>query len=141
MPTRKQTCKTCAEEGLPLTRPAPFPGPRCATHHRARRKAASAARHIDYVTKTYGVDYDALLASQGGVCALCGKPPVRKRLSVDHDHRCCPGSTSCGKCVRGLVHAWENTILGRIRDSIQWLSKAIEYLTNPPAQAGSKDPS
>ena len=24
-------------------------------------------------------------------------------LQVDHDHACCPGGTSCGKCVRGLL--------------------------------------
>lgn len=33
------------------------------------------------------VDYYALLASQGGVCKICGRPPKKIRLAVDHDHR------------------------------------------------------
>ena len=32
-------------------------------------------------------DYEALLAAQGGGCALCGNPPKTRRLDVDHDHR------------------------------------------------------
>ena len=31
-------------------------------------------------------EYDAMLETQGGVCALCKEPPTRKRLAVDHDH-------------------------------------------------------
>ena len=55
--------------------------------------------------------YDAMLADQGGVCAICRQPETHKHrgrgtivsLSIDHDHRCCPGVGSCGKCVRGLL--------------------------------------
>ena len=38
----------------------------------------------------YGItiqEYNALLSSQDNVCALCGRPPSRKRLSVDHEHQ------------------------------------------------------
>src|SRR6267154_3612667 len=31
-------------------------------------------------------DYDAMLKKQNGCCALCGHPPKRFRLNVDHDH-------------------------------------------------------
>jgi hypothetical protein len=54
-------------------------------------------------------DYEAMLEAQGGVCARCGKPERVERggrvipLSVDHDHDCCPGRNSCGKCVRQLL--------------------------------------
>ena len=41
------------------------------------------------------VDYDAMLAAQGGVCAICGNPPKTRRLHIDHDHK-------TGK-VRGLL--------------------------------------
>ena len=47
--------------------------------------------------------YDAILASQNGCCAICGGHDGYKRLAVDHDHNCCPGRNSCGKCVRGLL--------------------------------------
>lgn len=40
-------------------------------------------------------EYEALLAAQGGVCALFGYAPRTRRLDVDHDHR--SGS------VRGLL--------------------------------------
>lgn len=40
--------------------------------------------------RTYGItlaDYDELLRAQGGVCAICKKPPAAgKSLAVDHDH-------------------------------------------------------
>jgi hypothetical protein len=45
---------------------------------------------------------EALYAKQSGMCALCDKP-LDGKFHVDHDHRCCPGDRSCGKCVRGLL--------------------------------------
>lgn len=55
--------------------------------------------------------YDATLAQQGGVCAICKEPETFRHrgrgevvaLSIDHDHACCPGTGSCGGCVRGLL--------------------------------------
>lgn len=40
--------------------------------------------------KLYGItstQYDEMLGRQGGVCAICGRPPVNNRLAVDHDHK------------------------------------------------------
>ena len=37
----------------------------------------------------YGItenQYETLLKSQRGLCAICGEPPRTKRLHVDHDH-------------------------------------------------------
>lgn len=31
---------------------------------------------------------DAIEAAQGGVCAICGRPPKTTRLAVDHHHLC-----------------------------------------------------
>lgn len=43
----------------------------------------------------------ALIAFQGGLCAICQRPG--QRLQVDHDHRHCQGSTGCRGCVRGML--------------------------------------
>ena len=34
-------------------------------------------------------DYERMLAAQGGVCAICGKPPKQggRRFHVDHEHK------------------------------------------------------
>jgi hypothetical protein len=74
-------------------------------------------------------DYITLEKSQNGVCAICKNPEQNKnRLSVDHNHACCPGTTTCGKCVRGLLCSNCNTFLGNAKDSIDILKNAITYL-------------
>src|SRR6478735_4701436 len=72
--------------------------------------------------------YDAILASQGGVCDICKTPPSGKRLSVDHDHSCCPGEVTCGECVRGLLCDNCNWWLGLIDDDLGKLVHAENYL-------------
>lgn len=55
----------------------------------------------------YGItslDYLRLLDLQGGVCGMCGRPPGKRLLFVDHDHE-------TGE-VRGLLHAPCNMALG-----------------------------
>lgn len=40
--------------------------------------------------RTYGitlVEYNQQLRKQKGVCAICGRPPKRLRLAVDHNHK------------------------------------------------------
>jgi hypothetical protein len=73
-----------------------------------------------------GIEYEAMLAVQEGVCALCGQPPKTKRLAIDHDHRCCPGHFSCGKCIRGLLCTKCNLFLGLIESP--FVEKARVYL-------------
>lgn len=83
-------------------------------------------------------EYEALLDSQGGVCAICGG--VNRsghRLAVDHDHACCPGKTSCGRCVRALLCSNCNLGLGKFRDDPLLLAAAIEYLGSSAASAAA----
>lgn len=79
-----------------------------------------------YALKKYGLNnetYAVLLLKQGGVCALCGKPPLgNERLVVDHDH-----TTGV---VRGLIHGVCNTVIGYAKDDVDLLRKAIIYLEN-----------
>jgi hypothetical protein len=81
----------------------------------------------------YSVAFDALWAAQKGLCALCEEPMTtggKQYLSacVDHDHACCPGYKSCGKCVRGLIHRRCNMLLGNALDRFDLLEAAIRYL-------------
>ena len=71
--------------------------------------------------------YSELEKSQNGVCKICGKTDY-KRLSVDHDHSCCPGEKTCGKCTRGLLCSRCNRALGSMEDNVELLQKMINYL-------------
>jgi hypothetical protein len=57
--------------------------------------------------KKYGITEDqfsAILEAQGGTCAICwAREPGGRNWCVDHDHSCCPGKQTCGKCIRGLL--------------------------------------
>lgn len=73
----------------------------------------------------YGItdaEYDRLLESQGGRCAICrGLPYGRgKRLHVDHNHET--------KMVRGLLCTGCNAGLGRFKDQPAVLRRAADYL-------------
>ena len=65
-------------------------------------------------------EYDVMLVSQGGVCAICKKEPGKNRLSVDHDH-------SDGR-IRGLLcYICNRKIVGRHKTGIL-LRAAADYL-------------
>lgn len=76
----------------------------------------------------YGIsldDYEEMLSSQGGVCAICGDSPSgvgyrNNYLHVDHCHR-------TGK-IRGLLCRNCNKGLGCFRDRIDLLHRGAEYL-------------
>lgn len=73
-------------------------------------------------------DYDAMLAAQGGGCAICGgRCSSGKRLAVDHSHA--NGRT------RGLLCANCNLSLGKMGDSPALLRKAASYLERAEVSA------
>ena len=79
----------------------------------------------------YGItieQYEEMEEKQGGVCAICLNPPSRA-FDIDHDHACCPGETSCGDCVRGLLCFNCNSALGKFKDRPDVLKRAVTYLT------------
>ena len=84
-----------------------------------------------HMKQKYGVSpeqYQDKLNSQNGVCAVCGKANrTSRRLYVDHDHGCCGGETTCGKCVRGLLCHRCNLGLGFL-ESEGFLESALQYL-------------
>ena len=123
----KKVCRECGEE----FHPDRMTGPRC-------KPCASSKAHAKRVLDTYSItadQYAAILAAQGGACYICRRKPGLKRLACDHDHRCCPGPVSCGRCVRGLLcRNCNRDVLGHLKDDVTALERAIAYLTNPPAR-------
>lgn len=93
-------------------------------HYREHTGAhiAKAMRH--YMKRQYGLTpemHAAMVAEQGGRCAICGQPPPRKRpLCVDHCH-------STGT-VRSLLCEHCNFAIGHMRENVEYLRSAIAYL-------------
>lgn len=63
-------------------------------------------------------EYEERVAEQKGCCAICRKPV--EKLRIDHCHKT--------KEVRGLLCHHCNVALGHLKDDIQILRNAIEYL-------------
>ena len=75
-------------------------------------------------------EFDKKLEEQSGLCAICFRPSSnqKRRLSVDHNHKCCPPRTAaCDKCMRGLLCTHCNTRLWALEDEI-WRTSAEAYL-------------
>lgn len=106
---------------------------------RMQKRRYNLGRHL---LSKYGLtldDYAAMAGVQGGGCAICEQPPKEgRRLAVDHDHGCCPGEKSCGKCVRGLLCTTCNVWLG-FYENREWTTRASEYLQREIANRESRE--
>ena len=90
--------------------------------HREDLRAKDAARNATPERKAYvaagrpvrnlsrhGItpeDRDAILATQGGICAICGGNDPGGRWGtweIDHDHSHHPGAFGCPTCIRGIL--------------------------------------
>lgn len=70
-----------------------------------------------------------MLTAQKNLCAICERLLVAGRgTHVDHDHACCSGSKTCGKCVRGLLCDGCNHMIGKAHDDVSLLRAAANYL-------------
>lgn len=103
-------------------------------YRKAQREADPTHGRSVELRQKYGLSieqFDTMLAAQGGVCAICDKTEPGGRWGtwhVDHDHGCCPGSRSCGGCIRGLLCHSCNTALGHLADSPILMRKAADYV-------------
>jgi len=81
--------------------------------------------------KNFGLsigDFNKLLKEQNNTCAICfneetlfdSRQKVSRTLAVDHDHK-------TGR-IRGLLCWHCNSGLGKLKDSVDLLQKAIVYL-------------
>lgn len=85
-----------------------------------------------YYLKGYGITldrYNEMLASQNGLCDICGKPPDRRRLVVDHDHHT--------GVIRGLLCHGCNLALGKFGDDIAGIEKVLSYLRKQSSAQGA----
>lgn len=98
--------------------------------HLERSGAQDRVARLWYCFRLREDAYNALLKKQKKRCAACRAPFGAKTPHVDHDHACCPGRRSCGKCVRGLLCGHCNATLGNARDSVKRLRDCANYLEN-----------
>lgn len=128
----ERRCRDCDTEGITSKRKAPYPGPRCASHNRERRKQVRDRTHGNRILATYGItetEYWELYEFQGGVCAICQRSTGKgkRKLSVDHDHKTLEiRGECCLPCNRN--------VLGWLRDDMDALQRAVDYLRDPPAR-------
>jgi Recombination endonuclease VII len=95
----------------------------CKPCHNARTRAsvdANGGGRNYHLRRRYGITaehFDAMLAEQGGLCAICREAPARH---VDHDHK--------SNRVRGLLCFNCNGALGQFRDREDLMLRAVLYL-------------
>lgn len=105
-----------------------------AEHKRKRREYRASRPELketpeQSILRRYRLTWDqvyALWKAQGESCAIC--KTVSKRWHVDHDHACCPGEVTCGKCIRGILCPPCNMALGLFKDKAASLRAAANYL-------------
>lgn len=110
-----------------------------ARYMRERRAASPRLRLLEYLSTKYGLkiaDYDALLRSQDGVCAVCRQPPKPgRRLHVDHDH--------ATGAVRALLCSPCNAALGLMDENplfLHDLANYAEWCVQRRERTDSEDP-
>lgn len=130
-------------------RPTPFPGPRCATHHRSWKKRSRELAHARRLESKFSITaeiYWALYEAQGGKCFICQVASGKtKKLAVEHDHRKCaeeaaaaglppphPPEQGCPNCIRCLSCGRCNKLIAFL--GVEALCRAIEVQVDPPAR-------
>ena len=83
---------------------------------------------IEYMYRLSRENWEAMLISQNGACAICKEES--DRWHTDHDHSCCPPKKrTCGKCVRGILCNRCNQAIGLLREKVEIFESAMEYLS------------
>lgn len=94
-----------------------------------RKNPKSDKRKRNWHLKKYSLtidQYDCMLRAQNGVCAICKRPPTKKRLAVDHDHLTGRNrGLLCGLCNRYLMNLIDTHKINPM--------EIVEYLDRPVA--------
>lgn len=132
-------CRPCHSEYKRTLRQDPDSGTRAGELARYARLVEQDPEHWrKLVLSRYGLtpeSFAELLASQGGVCAICGTGEPAGRYGqwhIDHDQTCCPSPRGkhgcCGRCIRGLLCANCNIGLGNFQDDPVHMRAAADYI-------------
>lgn len=97
----------------------------------ARRWLARNPYYVKY--RMTAAQWQELLDGQSGLCYLCSdvldtEAKRQRSIHVDHDHNCCPGDRTCGKCVRGIACARCNQGIGHFLDDPERMRRAADAL-------------
>jgi hypothetical protein len=90
-----------------------------------RKERTSVNNRAAHLMSRYGitvVEYAAMFTAQEGVCLICKRPPKKRPLHVDHDHK-------TGK-IRGLLCFRCNYGLSWFGHNSQTLQNASQYIEN-----------
>jgi len=92
--------------------------------HEAKAKLGYSPRRFKrhHITKE---NYDDLLNKYAGKCWICKN---NDGINIDHDHSCCKGTHSCGKCIRGILCGNCNTAIGLLKEDKKIMLEALNYL-------------
>ena len=136
-----KTCTRC-QESLPIES-----FNKAKNGRRARCKTCQQLDYRDYVSKNRekvnarrreynslrrwnmsASQVEAILAAADYSCEACGCPRSEaKALVLDHDHSCCPGEHTCGKCIRGVLCWHCNIALGYLKDDPKRIKGLLTY--------------
>ena len=143
-------CKECQKDSSRSRRASRKANGLCWCGEPAAEEKTYCQKHLDadktrHLLRCFGLtpaQYEEMLEEQGHACKICRKmePGGKGRWHIDHDHDCCPGKKSCGKCVRGLLCYSCNVGLGYFNDNPATLAAAIEYLTGFAAANPTPEP-
>ena len=93
------------------------------------RGLCTAHASIAYRMSVHPSDLPSVVRTQE--CAICRQ--VTQKPHIDHDHSCCPGGYSCGGCLRGVLCASCNQVLGWVEKGVREpTTRERGYLKNPP---------
>lgn len=97
---------------------------------RCKKCRASEARK-----RKYGLSAEAwnmMFDLQERRCKICGAAASGgSGWQTDHDHSCCPGKETCGRCVRGILCVRCNHGLGWFESVREFTAGLENYLDNP----------
>ena len=100
----------------------------CPVMHCAREVASRGvcARHAS-ICGRHRMDPDEYVRLSANGCM---NPACREAypLQIDHDHSCCPGANSCGRCIRGLLCGGCNKRLAHMEAGRGHYEGLLQYL-------------